>query len=135
MHSHQSAQENFPGSGKKFLKQQYGLSWHLENRNTDVLLLRATNPQLLQSKVTTDFANSRSVSELIKSLENYFGKPVIDETGATNRYDKNISLVPSRWVNGRTTDLAANNQFLKTFGLELVSARRPQEWLVLDQDK
>jgi hypothetical protein len=117
---------------RDFLRQQYGLSWHWKDKESDVLLLRTTDPSLLQSKVTTDFANSRSVSELTPSLENYFGKPVVDETGAASRYDKSIDLVPARWVNGRTTDLAVNNRFLATFGLELVPAKRPQKWLVLD---
>jgi uncharacterized protein (TIGR03435 family) len=122
-------------AARKFLKQQYGLSWHLENRDTDVLVLRATNPQLLASKATKDFARSRSIHELADALENYYNQPVIDETGATNRYDQSIGQVPARWVNGRTTDLVVNNKFLASFGLELVPAKRPQEWLVLDSTK
>lgn len=82
-----------------------------------------------------DFARSKSISELASELENYFDMPVVDETAATNRYDKNMENVPSRWVNGRTTDLAANNEFLEQFGLELISDKRPQEWLVMDHVK
>jgi len=124
--------EALQSAAKKFLKQQYGLAWHLENKDTDVLLIRAKDLPLLQSKATRDFAQSRAIPELASELENYFGQPVIDETGATNRYDKSLDLVPTRWVNGRTTDLDANNIFLATFGLELVPARRPQEWLVME---
>jgi len=98
----------------------------------DVLVLRAKDPQLLQSKATRDFARSKSIPEFTGELENYYSQPVIDETGATNRYDKNMELVPARWVNGRTTDLDANNKFLASFGLELAPARRPQEWLLMD---
>lgn len=126
-------QEALQTAARKFLKQQYGLAWHLETTNTDVLLIRVTDSQLLQSKATTDFARSKSIHEFAGELENYFNKPVIDETGATNRYDKAIGEVPSRWVNGRTTDLDANNEFLTQYGLELVSTNCPQKWLVMDK--
>ncbi len=118
---------------RKFLRQQFGLAWHWETRNTDVLLLRAKDLQLLESKTDVEFAQSRSIPELARELENYFSQPVIDETGATNRYDNVIGLVPARWVNGRTTDLGTNNAFLARHGLELVRANRPQEWLVMDR--
>jgi uncharacterized protein (TIGR03435 family) len=125
--------EALQSAAKQFLRQQYGLAWHVQTRDTKVLALRAKDPQLLQSKATRDFARSKSISEFTGELENYFGKPVIDETGASNRYDKAIGDVPSRWVNGRSTDLDFNNQFLATVGLELVATNRPQEWLVMDR--
>jgi uncharacterized protein (TIGR03435 family) len=120
-------------AARQFLRQQYGLAWHLESRDTKVLVLRAKDPQLLQSKATRDFARSKSIPEFTGELENYFSQPVIDETGATNRYNKMIGDVPSRWINGRSTDLEFNNQFLATVGLELVASNRPQEWLVMDR--
>ena len=120
-------------AAKQFLRQVYGLAWHLDVRDTDVLVLRVKDPQLLQAKATTDFARSKSIPEFVGELENYFGRPVLDETGATNRYDKTIGEVPARWVNGRSTDLDFNNQFLATIGMELVAARRSQEWLLLEQ--
>jgi len=125
--------EALQSAAKQFLRQQYGLSWHLETRDTNVLVLRVKDPQLLQSKATRDFARSKSIPEFTGELENYFGKPVIDETGATNRYDKTIGDVPSRWINGRSTDLEFNNQFLATVGLELIATNRPQEWLLMDR--
>ncbi len=120
-------------AAQRFLQQQYGLSWHLATRDTKVLVLRAKDPQVLESKATADFARSKSISEFTSELENYFGRPVIDETEATNRYDQKIGDVPSRWINGRSTDLDFNNQFLATVGLELVATSRPQEWLVMDR--
>jgi len=125
--------EALQSAAKRFLRQQYGLAWHLETRDTNVLVLRAKDAQLLQSKVTRDFARSKSIPEFTSELENYFGQPVIDETGMTNRYDKTIGDVPSRWINGRSTDLDFNNQFLATVGLELVATNRPQEWLLMDR--
>jgi len=125
--------EALQSAAQKFLRQQYRLAWHLEARDTKVLVLRAKDAELLQSKATSDFARSKSIPEFTGELENYFGQPVIDETGATNRYDKTIGDVPSRWVNGRSTDLDFNNQFLATVGLELVATKRPQEWLLMDR--
>jgi hypothetical protein len=126
-------QEAMQSEARKFLRQQFGLAWHRENRHTEVLLLRANDPQLLETKTDVDFPHSMAISVLVGALENYFSKPVIDESGATNRYDRSLGLVPARWVNGRTTDLDANNTFLESFGLELVRAKRPQEWLVMEQ--
>jgi len=80
-----------------------------------------------------EILGDRTSKNFIGELENYFGRPVINETGATNRYDKTIGEVPARWINGRSTDLDFNNQFLATIGMELVAATRPQEWLLLDQ--
>ena len=125
--------EALQSAAKKFLRQQYGLAWHRETRDTEVLVLRAKDLPLLEAKATRDFARSKSIPEFTSELENYFGRPVIDETGATNRYDKTIGDVPARWINGRSTDLEFNNQFLATVGLELVAASRPQEWLVMDR--
>lgn len=89
--------------------------------------------KLLQSQATRDFAHSKSIPEFTGELENYFSEPVLDETGATNRYAQTIGEVPSRWVNGRSTDLDFNNQFLATVGLELVATHRPQVWLIMDR--
>jgi len=125
--------ESMQAEARKFLKQQFGLVWHQETKDTKVLLIRAKDPQLLQSKATTDFAHSKAISELVGELENYFNLPVIDETGATNRYDKTLELVPARWVNGRTIDLTTNNTFLAQYGLELVPTNQPQEWLVMEK--
>ena len=124
--------ETLQAAAKQFLWQQYGLTWHLASRDSEVLVLRAKDLRLLETKATLDFARSESIPEFIRSLENYFSRPVINETGATNRYDKSIGEVPARWVNGRSTDLDFNNQFLTTVGMELVPANRPQEWLLLD---
>jgi uncharacterized protein (TIGR03435 family) len=125
-------QDALQAEARRFLRQQFGLTWHTATRTTEVLVLRAKDPELLESKTDVDFEHRKSIPELVFELENYFSKPVINETGATNRYDKSAELVPARWVNGRTTDLDANNAFLRSFGLELISAKRPQEWLVME---
>ena len=125
--------ETFQAAAKEFLKQHYGLTWTLKTKDTAVLLIRAEDPPLLSSQTTRDFAHSESIPELARDLENYYSQPVIDETATTNRYVNRIGEVPARWVNGRTTNLASNNQFLAQFGLELVPTNLPQKWLVLEE--
>jgi len=118
---------------KHFLKDQFGLAWHKEKRDTDALLIEVSNPHLLASKISTDFPESRSIPEAASEWENYFGKPVLDETGLTNRYDKKLGLIPAAYVQNRTTNLDDNNTFLEQYGLQLVPAHRPMEWLALDR--
>jgi uncharacterized protein (TIGR03435 family) len=117
---------------KKQLKQQFGLSWHREKKDTEVLAIRVKDPQLLASKASDVFSESKSIPEFFSELENFFGKPVVNETGATNRYEKSLELVPARWVNGRTTDLPANNDHLARYGLELVATNQTTEWLIME---
>jgi tRNA A-37 threonylcarbamoyl transferase component Bud32/tetratricopeptide (TPR) repeat protein len=118
---------------KQQLKEQFGLAWHRETRDTDVLLIKVKDPQLLELKISRVFASSRSIPELAGDWENYFGKPVLDETGLTNRYDKRLDLIPAAYVPNRTKELAANNAFLAQYGLELVPSHRPMEWLALER--
>ena len=127
--------ESMQAEARKLLRRQFGLAWHREPKATDVLFIRAKDPALLQSKASTDFPHSKALSELAGELENYFRRPVVDETGAIGRYDKRVELVPARWVNGRTTDLDENNKFLAAFGLELVPGKLSQEWLVMERVK
>ena len=73
-------------AARKLLKEQFGQVWHWAPKETDVLFIRAKDPQLLQSRASTDFTHSQALAELAGELENYFGLPVVDETGATGRY-------------------------------------------------
>jgi hypothetical protein len=118
---------------KQQLKQQFGLAWHREIRNTDVLLIKVKDPQILESKITHVFADSRSIPELAGEWENYFGKPVLDEPGLTNRYDRKMGLIPAAYIPNRTKDLDANNAFLAQYGLELIPTNQPMEWLALER--
>lgn len=120
---------------RQLLRDQFGLAWHWEMRDTDVLLVKVKDPALLASKQLTDFSTSRSIPEAVSSWANFFGRTVIDETGLTNRYDKGLDDIPAAYHADRTKDLGANNAFLAGYGLELVPARRPLEWLAMDQVK
>ena len=118
---------------KEFLKKRFGLAWRRETRDTDALVIEVKDPQLVVSKISHVFANSRSIPELAGDWENYFGKPVLDDTGLTNRYDRKMGLIPAAYVPNRTKDLDANNVFLAQYGLELVPTNQPMEWLVMER--
>jgi hypothetical protein len=118
---------------KRQLQAQFGLSWHREIRDTAVFLIVVKDPQVLESHLTGDFAKSQSMPGMAGEWENYFGKPVLDETGMTNRYDREIELIPAAYIPGRTLDLDANNAFLARYGLELVRTNEAMEWLALDR--
>jgi len=118
---------------KQQLKERFGLAWHREMRDTDVFLITVKDPQLLESKISHVFADSRSIPELAGDWENYFGKPILDETGLTNRYDRKMGLIPAAYIPNRTKDLEVNNAFLAQYGLELVPTNQPMEWLAMER--
>jgi Protein of unknown function (DUF3738) len=141
--------ERLQAAIRQQLRDQFGLAWHSERRRTDALAIRVKDPAALESNISHDFARSRSIPELASDWEHYFGKPVLDETGLTNRYDRELALIPatemvprvkgdySVYVGNpnRTTDLAANNDFLIQYGLELVPVSPSIDWLVMDHVK
>jgi uncharacterized protein (TIGR03435 family) len=116
---------------KRQLRERFAVSWHREMRDTDVLLIKVKDPGLLESKTSRVFANSQSMPELAAEWENYFGEPVLDETGSGSRYDRKMGLIPAAYIPNRTKDLGVNNAFLAFYGLELVPAKQPMEWLAL----
>jgi len=73
--------EAMQSEARRVLRQQFGLAWHRENRNTEVLLLRAKDLQLLESKTDVDFSHSVAISELVRELENYFPCPSLMRPG------------------------------------------------------
>ncbi len=125
-------QERLQAKIKEFIRQEFGIAWHPETRNVEALLIKVKDEQILESKISRVFSDSQSFAELAGEWENYFGKPVLDETGLTNRYDRKLGLIPAAYAPGRTKNLEANNAFLGQYGLELVSTNRPMEWLALE---
>jgi hypothetical protein len=138
--------ERLQAAIRQQLRDQFGLAWHSETRRTDALAIKVTDRAALESNVSQDFSLSRSLPELASDWEHYFGQPVLDQTGLTNRYDRKLALIPATEMvprvqgdysvyvgnTNRTTDLAANNDFLAQYGLTLVPASSSMEWLVMD---
>jgi hypothetical protein len=117
---------------KRMFKEDYGLSWRPEMRDTDILVITVKNPRLLASKISTNFAESASLGEAARDWGNFFNEIVLEETHMTNRFQKDFVTIPAAYVPNRTKDLAVNNAFLVQFGLELAPASRSMQWFVLD---
>jgi len=71
-------------------------------------------------------------------LESTFHRPIVDETGLSNRYD--YTFTPPRWnpswsQNSDLEEQAWHDAFLKQLGLELVPAKRTIEMLVIEKVK
>jgi uncharacterized protein (TIGR03435 family) len=125
------------------LKKQFGLVAHWEMRDTDVLLLKVKNPEIVNSlkrSETTDgnvtYHTSGKVSirggslSLVASLieNDLLSIPVIDQTGVTNVCDFDLTFIlPTRPM--------LNRALLNQLGLELVPTNMPIEMLVVEKVK
>jgi uncharacterized protein (TIGR03435 family) len=135
------------------IKKQFGLTGRREIRDADALALTVQNPNApgLQPPITggqndwcqmrdgaaqyycddRPLSNTNSPGGITLFLENYFGMPIVDETGLTQHY--RISL---RWNDGAPGDTnheAFKQAMLKQLGLELVPRREPVEMLVMEK--
>jgi uncharacterized protein (TIGR03435 family) len=157
---------NLPKDSLKMLKEEirkkFGLVGNREIRETDVLVLKLSNPELQGFKpanslrggmtnqnatvLVTEAGNHEEtkdgsiqtrfntpVSHLQNELEREIELPVVDETGLTNRYDY-VMFWPVR----RTADLEPYRESIKKIlfdqlGLELVPSREPIEILVVEK--
>lgn len=126
-------------SFQRALVENFGLRVHREMRDMDVFLLRKINNQnpilkpsqakeveytIMRGKMTV---KKQPIAKLADSLENFFRKPVIDETGLKENYDWNLSYT-----------YADKNILLESLrketGLDLVPARRLVEVLVIENE-
>jgi uncharacterized protein (TIGR03435 family) len=130
------------------IKRQLGLVARRETRLTDVLLLRARNPERLESRSSGGGPRARystadqfvgrivvtnePMSGLAVTLEGFFEKPTLDQTGLAGTYDINL-----QWKTRarRHEKEAAVLDQLNQLGLELVPGREPIEMLVVEKAK
>lgn len=132
-----------------------GFSARRETRQTDVLLLtfkQAGAPGLKPGQgtnrkggVTSSSSSSSAggtgvqqrnvvsqnqpISNLIKNLQNYFDKPIIDRTGLTGNYDASMNLMLR---SGDPEGNAIMQALPAQLGLELVPSTEPLEVLVVE---
>jgi len=72
------------------------------------------------------------MSSVIKNLQGYFGKPILDKTGLTGNYDVSMEVVS----NGGDSESDAIARALATqLGLDLVSSQEAVEMLVVEKAK
>jgi len=150
---------NLPAGSTAALQQELnrklGLTAHSETRDTEVLVLKLRHPNGPGLKPPTPGGDSdpwghftchnQTISTtrpsdfcLAMELELIFGKPVIDQTGLTRKF--NIELRWSdeaEWVGGKSDPEhpALKQALLDQLGLELVPATMPIEMLIVRQAK
>ena len=148
---------------QELIKKKFGIVGHWETVETNVLVLQYTHPgaqglkpaeSLMHSLNITNLSSwdlfegtdrdtakghvfiNQTVGGLIQHLwlESTFHRPIVDETGLTNRYDF-MFKGPTWYNNGRPNpeqdayEAALYNQL----GLELVPAQRPVRMLVVEK--
>jgi uncharacterized protein (TIGR03435 family) len=137
------------------IKKKLGLTAHQETRDTDVLVLKVSRPhaaglkppsrggysdpwghftcrnQTISTSRPSDFC-------LAQELELIFRKPVVDQTGLTQRFNIDLEWADEGDWNKKTpaSDHPALRQaLLYQLGLELVPANLPVELLVVQKTK
>jgi uncharacterized protein (TIGR03435 family) len=131
------------------LKKKLGYDGHLETKDMDVLLLKVRRPGapgLLPARPGwSDYigmglyhcdnaplsSNSGWYPGIARFLEDYFKKPIIDQTGVTQHFY--IDLHWNERADSNPDHNVLRQALLDQLGLELVPARMPVEMLVLNK--
>jgi uncharacterized protein (TIGR03435 family) len=128
------------------IQKQFGLVGHPETIVTNVLLVRVANPDAPGLKLASSsprqqpgwFQQKESVTLGDQRLDTFLGafiesqvqQPVFNETGLTGRYNLHIEWHPQA---GETEQSAFERALQEQLGLELVSATRPVEMLIVEK--
>jgi uncharacterized protein (TIGR03435 family) len=128
-------QASFRSLLQEELKNRLNLQTHLEVRPFDVLVLSATGTPRLQRARHTDTGTwvsyekavlrDATMERLASALQSIAGRPVVDETGITGKYDLDFG-----WGEDRVASLTAVLQ--DRFGLRLSPEKREMEALIVD---
>ncbi len=140
---------NLSSGNEEALQQEVKRKFHVvgrrETREKDVLFLEIQNPNAPnlapsggsessgKSGAGQWSCRSSPLSSLANYLENYFGIPVVDQTGLTNNLDIDLKWKQSDWTRPNPDGL--KQAVLDQLGLELVPGRAPIEMLVVEQVK
>jgi uncharacterized protein (TIGR03435 family) len=131
------------------IKKRFGLVAHTETRETDVLLLQVSRPAGLQAHVSTggiphsemtgdgqvrvfNFANMK-LSDIAKRLENWFGNPIVDQSGLSGQYSFQLRWSSQLTAKKDVVDVMRGQ--LDQLGLELMPGRGMVEMLVVEKAK
>lgn len=122
----------------------FGLSARRETREVDVFVLSAPKPNDAHLTPTVSTGGSsfssrpgtmegvnQSISSMAWSLEGKLGKPILDETGLTNRYDFDLKWNEAN--EGQAATQAILQAVREQLGFELAAAKRPVEMLVVEK--
>ena len=127
------------------LKKKFGLVGRREMQLADVLVLKVKNAGSpgLKSSVTrepnlnvvvgteTFMATNHPITTLAEFLEEYFGRPVVDQTSLRGRYDFSIKWT---FTDPRIREAALKQALLDQLGLELIDSRERIEKIIIKQD-
>jgi uncharacterized protein (TIGR03435 family) len=140
---------------------RFGYVAHRENRQADVLLLTFIqaapglrpsqgNPRggrVSSSSSASSSGNSyagagvrsrnvasqnQPISNLVKNLQGYFAKPVLDRTGLAGKFDASLNVLLR---NGASESDAIRQALPAQLGLELVESLEPIEMLIVEKTK
>ena len=132
---------------QKEIARKFGVTGHLETRETDVFILKPDVAGVRGFKISHSMPNGRAmipesggssffeqpVTILAINLEQYVKSPIVDQTGLAERYDFTL-----KWdeTGAKQPNLEGLKQALRDqLGLELVPAREPVEILIVEKVK
>jgi uncharacterized protein (TIGR03435 family) len=141
------------------VKRQFGVVGKIETQETDVLVLKLSNPDaqgfqppnstrsrmnvgldVHEINVVTNkgsffafFDQTFDQSRLKEGLERQFGLPIIDETGLTDRYDFSYTLPFRRTPGEKAFNQATKKNLFDDLGLELVPNKKTVEMLIVEK--
>jgi len=128
-------QASFRSLLQEELKHRLSLQTHLEVRPFEVLVLSAAGTPRLERSRHTDTGSwvgydkavlrDATMERLASALQTIAGRPVVDETGVTGKYDLDFS-----WGQDRIDSLTA--ALHDRFGLRLSAEKREMEALIVD---
>jgi uncharacterized protein (TIGR03435 family) len=134
---------------KEEVKKQFGLVAHKEIRETDVFLLKVSDPDKLQThfskagnasaymtgdnKMQNFHFINETISDLAKNLEGWFDSPIVDRSGLSDHYNFEFQWASNMVGKKRVTSTLRDQ--LTQLGLELVPGREPIEMLVVEKVK
>ena len=118
------------------LETRIGLTAHRENRDTDALLLKLADSKTWERNINQknqDAMQKETIDDFIPFLERMIGKPVVNQTGLTEKYN----LLQSQWQTrvGESEKDAFVRALSDQLGLELVPTNMPIEMLVVEKAK
>jgi uncharacterized protein (TIGR03435 family) len=129
------------------IKKQLGLTAHTESRQADILLLTVSKNRgggTLMMAEGGDNSDSRPgagkfkfvgmpIGDLSDYLEGTIGKPVVDDTGLTQKYSGSLKWDPQS--DPLTNQMAIRDALMSQLGLELVPRHQPVEMLMVEKSQ
>ena len=141
-----------PGHARDYLREliqkEFHYTAHRETQNTDVFILKLSDPALpgldVSSANESDdivykdgklYFMHKTMSAIVDGLSLGLSKPVLDQTGLTNAYDFSVTWsmdAEKRMENGEF-NLGATRKVLAGWGLALESSNVPMDMYIVTQ--